>query len=82
MRQGYGRFPSITLNNNNIVVAVLNSLVWFTLKSRVGVVSEGDTIHWGEEEDLGYGYFPRVSLNNQNMIPHNRPHLVSPLTTN
>ena len=68
MRQGYGRFPSITLNNNNVVVAVLNSLVWFTLKSRVGVVSEGDTIHWGEEEDFGYGYFPRVSLNNQNMI--------------
>ena len=68
MRQGYGRFPSITLNNNNIIVAVRNSLVWFTLKSRVGVVSEGDTIHWGDEEDFGYGYFPRVSLNNNNVI--------------
>ena len=65
---GYGRFPSITLNNNNIVVAVRNSLLWFTLKYRVGVVSEGDIIHWGREESYGSGYFPRVSLNNNNMI--------------
>ena len=68
MRQGYGRFPSITLNNNNIIVAVRNSLVWFTLKSRVGVVSEGDAIHWGDEEKFGHGYFSRVSLNNNNMV--------------
>ena len=67
-RQGYGRYPAITLNNNNIVVAVRNSLLWFTLKSRVGVVSEGDTIHWGQEEKFGYGYYSRVSLNNNNMI--------------
>ena len=68
MRQGYGRFPSITLNNNNVVVAVRNSLLWFTLKSLVGVVSEGDSILWGQEEKFGYGYYSRVSLNNNNMI--------------
>ena len=68
MHQGYGRFPSITLNNNNIVVAVRNSLLWFTLKSRVGVVSEEDTICWGQEQKFGYGYYSRVSLNNNNMV--------------
>ena len=69
MRQGYGRFPSITLNNNNIVVTVRNSLLWFTLKYRVGVVSDRDTIDWGkEEEKFAYGYFSRVSLNNNNMV--------------
>ena len=59
----FGRFPAI---NNKVVVTVRNSLLLFTLKSCVGVVS--DTIHWGNEENYSYGYFPRVSLNNENLV--------------
>ena len=62
----FGRFPAITLNNNKVVVTVRNSLLSFTLKSCVGVVS--DTIHWGNEKEYSYGYFLRVSLNNENMV--------------
>ena len=32
------------------------------------MISEGDTINWGQEEKFGYGYFSRVSLNNNNMV--------------
>ena len=71
-RQEYGRFPAVTLNNMNIVVAVRNPQTTYKLKSCVGVVSkEGDTltsIRWGREESYDAGYVPRVSLNNNNMI--------------
>ena len=68
---GYGRYPSVTLNNRNIVVAVCNSEVGSTLKSRVGVVSEVDgglSIDLGEDEGYGSGFFPRVSVNNDGII--------------
>ena len=68
---GYGRYPSVTLNNSNIVVAVCNSEVGSTLKSRVGVVSEVDgglSVVWGEDEGYGSGFFPRVSMNNDGII--------------
>ena len=68
---GYGRYPSVTLNNSNIVVAVHNSEVGSTLKSRVGVVSGVDgglTIDWGEDEGYGSGFFPRVSMNNDGIV--------------
>ena len=56
----------------NIVVAVHNSIKWFTLKSRVGVVTKGmdnpSSILWGQEDSYGSGYVPRVSLNNHNTI--------------
>ena len=68
---GYGRYPSVTLNNSNIVVAVHNSEVGSTLKSCVGVVSDVDgglTIDWGEDEGYGAGFFPRVSMNNDGIV--------------
>ena len=68
---GYGRYPSVTLNNSNIVVAVCNSEVGSTLKSRVGEVSEVDgslSIDWGEDEGYGSGFFPRVSMNNDGVV--------------
>ena len=56
----------------NIVVAVHNSVKWFTLKSRVVVVSKKgnnpSSILWDQEDSYGSGYVPRVSLNNHNMI--------------
>ena len=65
---GYGRYPSVTLNNSNIVVAVHNSEVGSTLKSRVGVVSEVDgglTIDWGEDEGYSSTWLLSPSFNEQ-----------------
>ena len=68
---GYGRYPSVTLNNSNIVVAVHNSEVGSTLQCRVGVVSEVDgsfSINWGKDGRYGAGFFPRVSMNNDGIV--------------
>ena len=68
---GYGRYPSVTLNNRNTVVAVHNSDIGSTLKSRVGVVSEVDgssSIDWGKDRQYGAGFFPRVSMNNDGIV--------------
>ena len=49
---GYGRYPSVTLNNSNIVVTVHDSDIGSTLRSHVGVVSEVDgrfSINWGKD---------------------------------
>ena len=68
---GHGNYPSVTLNNSNTIVAVHNSEVGSTLKSRVGVVSEVDgsfSIDWGKDRRYGAGFFPRVSMNNNGII--------------
>ena len=68
---GHGRYPSVTLNNSNIVVTVHNSDIGSTLRSRVGVVSEVDgrfSINWGKDRRYGAGFFPRVSMNNNGIV--------------
>ena len=66
---GYGRYPSVTLNNSDIVVTVCNSEFGSMLKSRVGMISEVDGhIKWGQDEGYGTGFFPRVSMSNDGII--------------
>ena len=66
---GYGRYPSVTSNNSNIVVAVCNS--------EVSDVDGGLTIDWGKDEGYGAGFFPRVSIQQwyryrSTPVPHER----------
>ena len=68
---GHGKYPSVTMNNSNTIVAVHNSDIGSTLKCRVGVVSEVDgsfSVDWGKDRQYGTGFFPRVSMNNDGIV--------------
>ena len=61
----------VTLNNSNTIVAVHNSDIGSTLKTRIGLVSEVDGsfyIDWGKDKRYGTGFFPRVSMNNDGIV--------------
>ncbi|MGL4622417.1 MAG: hypothetical protein ACRCZS_25715 [Chroococcidiopsis sp.] len=62
-----GRYPSVAITNDGLVVAVHNSALHNTLRYRVGKV-KGNKIDWHQSHKYDEGLYPSVAIANDGLV--------------
>ena len=67
-RHPHGKFPSVTINDDRIVVEVHQPFITSSvIYAQVGTVN-GDEVDFAEERRVDLGRFPKVAVNNDNRV--------------